>query len=91
MSILPLLADLGHHMEWSEWGWLWMVVMMAIGAIIVAIVFVVLARSSFQREADYSRAGAGSPLNIAKRRYAAGEIDKEEFERIRQDLGGHDS
>ncbi len=29
-----------------------------------------------------------TPLEIAQRRYAAGEITQDEFERIRKDLGG---
>ncbi|MFI5341971.1 MAG: SHOCT domain-containing protein [Candidatus Methylomirabilales bacterium] len=38
---------------------------------------------------DHGRSGTGpaeAPLDILKRRYARGEITKEEFERMKQDL-----
>jgi putative membrane protein len=34
-----------------------------------------------------SRPPGETPLDIARRRYAAGEINREEFEQIRRDLG----
>jgi putative membrane protein len=33
--------------------------------------------------------GPGDPLEIATRRYASGEITREQFEQLRDDLAGH--
>ncbi|MFI5341303.1 MAG: SHOCT domain-containing protein [Candidatus Methylomirabilales bacterium] len=55
------------------------------GLIIVGLVLVV----RWLWDQGRSRAGAGAgdaPLDILKRRYARGEISKEEFERMKQDL-----
>jgi putative membrane protein len=55
------------------------------GLIIVGLVLVV------RRLWDHGRSSAGegsgdSPLDILKRRYARGEISKEDYDRIKQDL-----
>ena len=55
------------------------------GLIIVGLVLVV--RWLWDRAQPGAGAGAGdAPLDILKRRYARGEIGKEEFERIKKDL-----
>ncbi|OGA29672.1 MAG: electron transporter RnfE [Betaproteobacteria bacterium RIFCSPLOWO2_02_FULL_65_24] len=73
-------------MDGYGWGWwgmgpmlLWWVL------IILGIVVLVrwLARSSGGREPV-----AETPLDILKKRYARGEIDREEFEQKKRDLGG---
>jgi putative membrane protein len=72
-------------MPWHGWmggmgiGWLWMLGFWAV----VAVGFVVLLR------AVESRGGARnteSPLDIARRRYAAGDISRDDYEQIRKDL-----
>lgn len=88
VKALLILADVGHHMEWGEWGWFWMIIMMIVGAVIVAVVIYFLARVFYQGGISRTSSGPESPLDIAKRRYAAGEINSEEFEKIRQDIGG---
>jgi len=42
------------------------------------------------REGPVSTVPAESPLNIVKMRYAKGEIDKQTFETIKQDIEGSD-
>ncbi len=84
------VADVGHHMEWGEWGWFWMVIMMIAGAILVAVVIYLLAKSFYRRGPDGKATRSESPLDIAKHRYASGEIDSEQYERIRRDIGGED-
>lgn len=90
LSAMLFVANSGHHMEWGEWGWLWMIIMMIGGAILVAVVIYVLAKSFYRREPQGKPAGTESPLDIAKRRYAAGEIDSEQYEKIKRDIGGED-
>lgn len=72
-----------HDMSWHGWGfhmfsW-WSVVVM--GALIIA-VFAVIARTGEGETAP----GGDAPLDILKRRYAAGEIDDDEFEHMRREL-----
>ena len=64
---------------WMLFGSIWFVVFWAL--IIWAIV------TAFSRsERSTSGGGGESPLDIAKRRYAQGEITGEQFEQIRRDL-----
>lgn len=68
------------------WGWgvagmAWMVVFW--GAIIALVVWGVRRLS----EPRYPGEHRATPLDIARERYARGEITREEFEQIKQDLG----
>jgi putative membrane protein len=71
----------GGHMwfEWLFWGLL----------IVLAVLGVswLLRRNSGQSPPDVGRGPKESPLDIAKRRYAAGEISQEEYEQLKKDLG----
>jgi putative membrane protein len=64
---------------WMLWGWLWMVLFW--GAIVVLVVWAVQKLSGHSHNT-----GARSPLDVARERYARGEIGKEEFDQIRRDL-----
>jgi putative membrane protein len=69
------------HDGWGWWmlfGWVWFILFW--GFIVGVVVWVVnkLGRDSQPRKQ--------TPLEIARERYARGEINAEEFERIRRDL-----
>jgi len=67
-------------------GWFSGIFMIAVwGLVIVGIVLLVrwLAASSQKRETG---GAADSPLEILKKRYARGEINREEFENMKKDL-----
>ncbi len=64
---------------WMMFGGIWLILFW--GGIIALIVWGV--KKVTERS---SRTGNQSPLDIAKERYAKGEITKEEFERIKKDL-----
>jgi putative membrane protein len=75
---------------WDGWGWGWMVLMVILmiafwGGIIALIVWAV---TRFTRREAPGNQGVGSrnPLDIAKERYARGEITKEQFDQIKRDL-----
>lgn len=64
---------------WMIWGGMFMLLFW--GAVIALIVWAV------QQAGAASRPPAGkSPLDIARERYARGDIEKEEFDRLRRDL-----
>jgi len=73
-------------MMWWPWGtsmgW-WMVVWMVVfwGGLIGLIVWGII-KLAGRRDSAPKR----DPLNIAKERYAKGEISREEFEQIKKDL-----
>lgn len=62
-------------------GWIFMLLFW--GLIIVGLVLVV---RWLWDQGRPGTGGADSPLEILKRRYARGEISKEEFDRMKQDL-----
>jgi len=72
---------------WPNWGWwgmgLGMLLMIVFwGGLIALVTWIIfrLVRSGQQPSSQ-------TPLDIAKARYAKGEISKEEFEQIKKDLG----
>ena len=64
---------------WMGFGVLWMVIFW--GGLIALIIWGV---NRFSRRNGSSR--KQDPLDVAKERYAKGEISREEFERIKKDL-----
>ena len=64
---------------WIAFGWLWMLICW--GAIIALIVWGI---TKVSRQADTTP--KRDPLDVAKERYAKGEISREEFEQIKKDL-----
>ena len=70
---------------WMLWGGLMMILFW--GAIIALVVWSVQAIS--RRDDGHAQSGAippRTPLEIAKERYARGEISREQFEEVRQTL-----
>lgn len=78
-------------MHWGDYGWGWgmgfgWVFMIAFWIIVIAvIVFIVKAVTGGQRKNE----GDESALDIIKKRYAKGEISKEDFDRMKDDLMKH--
>lgn len=71
---------------WANWGWWGMLLNMLLmivfwGGLVALVVWIVvsLVRSAQQPTSQ-------TPLDIARARYARGEITKEEFERLKKDL-----
>lgn len=86
---LLLLAQVRDMMDWSSGGWLWMTLMMIGGAVlIVVVVFLLLRGTSGGMGFGSGNTPRESPLDVAKRRYAAGEITAEEFEKIKRGIEG---
>ena len=80
-----------HPMMGYGLGWLGFLMMFLFWALVIAAgVFLVkwLIQASRRPESGSGQAAAGNrALDILKERYARGEIDKEEFERIKKDIG----
>lgn len=70
----------GWGWAWIAFGWLWMLLFW--GGIIALVIWIVR-RLTERSEARIDRP---SPLEIAKSRYARGEITREAYEQLRNDL-----
>jgi putative membrane protein len=76
------MGNWGHMMGYGYGGgFMWLILVVLVGVVIY-----------FLLQASKSKGSAGSttetPLDILKKRYAKGEIDKEEFEQKKKDLIG---
>ncbi|MFO7801575.1 MAG: SHOCT domain-containing protein [Desulfovermiculus sp.] len=54
--------------------------------ILAVIILIVLISKSRRSRTSSNSSGRETPLDIIKKRYARGELSKEEFERMKQDL-----
>ena len=72
-----------HMMGYGGWGmmFMWLVVVV----VAALIIYVLLARRSGDDLPGSSRMGE-TPLEILKKRYARGEITKDEFDRMKDDI-----
>jgi putative membrane protein len=76
-----MMSGYGHMMGYGYYGgFMWLLILVAI---VIAIYF--LLKSLRFKGFDHST--AETPLDILKKRYAKGEINKEEFEQKKKDLG----
>jgi putative membrane protein len=73
--------------DWNTWGW-GMGLMMFFGVVFWGgiIALIVWAVTRLTRRNNQSDGGKTSPLDIARERYARGEITKEQFEQLKKDL-----
>ncbi|MGA1796095.1 MAG: SHOCT domain-containing protein [bacterium] len=73
----------GYGRRWMHYGWGGIVMWIVILVIVIALIYFIyhLARSK-----TAGGPSAETPLDLLKKRYARGEITKEEFQRIKKDL-----
>ncbi len=83
-----------HHwdgLDWGLWGTISLIMFIGMGLmllfwiVVIGIVFWAISRFS-RSERLWPGRGRSDPLQIARERYARGEISREEFERIKKDL-----
>ena len=72
---------MGNYMIWGGHGYGWIIWIIALFVIIWIVIRI--ANAGQNRRTDCS---GESPLDIIKKRYARGEISKEEFEQMKKDL-----
>ncbi len=77
--------------DWNHWGGAWMIVMMVLMVLfwggIIALIVWAISRLTRRASKSESQMVKSNPLDIAKERYAKGEITKEQYEQIKKDLG----
>lgn len=74
--------DYGPGMMWNWWGMGWIFMIVFWGLLIVSLIFLIRYLVGSTRASR----GEESALDILKKRYARGEINKEEFEQKKKDL-----
>jgi putative membrane protein len=75
-----MMEGFGHGMGIGMgWGWI-------IGLVVLVLIVLLIVRSIGPTAGDKPAAEGESALDVLKKRYARGEIDKEEFEEKKKDL-----
>jgi len=75
----------GPHMMGGGWWWMWIVWVVGFVLFVLLIYFLVAGLRGGERPAEPPRE---TPLEILQKRYARGEISREEYERMKRDLEG---
>lgn len=74
----------------DNWGWGWMAFgaawMVLFWGAVIALVAWAVSRLTGDQRTEGRRWDGRSPLDIVKERYARGEITREQFEQLREDL-----
>ena len=72
----------GHMMDYGLGGiWMWLIFL----ALAVFLVYIFVGQS--KKSGDSGRSSKETPLDILEKRYAKGEITKQEFESMKKDIG----
>lgn len=69
--------------DMTGWGWAWMILWTIIAVVVIAMVVRALGRTEGSRS---GLAAADPALEVLRQRFAAGEIDEDEFNRRRAAL-----
>jgi putative membrane protein len=73
---------MGPGMMWGWWGMGWIFMIIFWGLVVVGLILLIRYLIRIPKEGKFEE----SALDILKRRYARGEIEKEEFEQKKKDL-----
>jgi putative membrane protein len=82
---------MGGQAMMAEWAWpmmsgMWLLMLAFWILVIVGIIVVIHRIAIAPRETPSLHSKREPPLEILRKRYAAGEIDREQFERMKKDL-----
>lgn len=81
-----MMSGFGMGFGPGGFGFIMMIVVWIL--VVVGIVFLIKWLAASSRAAGGGQADAETPMDILKKRYARGEIDKAEFEERKKDLAG---
>lgn len=76
------------HMGWDGgWSWVWMIWMSLFWIVVIGLIaWGIVSFSRHEHRHDSGGSATNSALEIARQRYAKGEINAEEFEKLKRDL-----
>jgi putative membrane protein len=83
---IGLLGRYSDHYDMMGGGWWWMWIMWVVGFILFVLLIFLLVSGFRNSGRGVAPPPHETPLDILKRRYAAGEITREEYEQMRKDL-----
>jgi len=93
-AALSLTTDGGYYGMMGTGAWGWGVVMMAVPGVILIVILLAAVGALGERSATGNPAGTAppvAPLEVLDQRYAQGELNRDEYLRIRTDLTQHPS
>ena len=78
------MGDWGHMMNfWWGGGFMWILFFVVI---VVVVYFILHSAKLTSRDSSFRETAGETSIDILKRRYARGDISKEEFEQMKKDL-----
>jgi len=75
-----------HGWEFMQWGWFGFILQIIFWVAIILLIIWIAKKITESQPGDKSSSQGDSALDILNKRYAKGEIDKEEYEEKKKDL-----